>query len=111
MMMQKRGRPHGETSQVLLAGVSGGFPGVPPFRPTFRLARLDMCEIILEGTFKKTRTGFIKLCICILINVSTYLLPNSANNKIKLGNLGRLVPKDFIILRNRLIHISLDQDN
>ena len=31
-----------ETIQVLLAGVSGGFPGVLPFRPTFRLARL--CE-------------------------------------------------------------------
>ena len=29
-----------ETRQVLLAGVSGGFPGVLPFRPTFRLARL-----------------------------------------------------------------------
>ena len=39
----------GETSQVLLAGVSGGFPGVPPFRPTYRLARLDMSEIILKA--------------------------------------------------------------
>ena len=29
-----------ETRQVLLAGVSGGFPGVIPFRPTYRLARL-----------------------------------------------------------------------
>ena len=29
-----------ETSQVLLAGVSVGFPGVLPFRPTYRLARL-----------------------------------------------------------------------
>ena len=29
-----------ETRQVLLAGVSGGFPGVLPFRPTNRLARL-----------------------------------------------------------------------
>ena len=35
-----------ETSQVL----SGGFPGVLPFRPTYRLARLDMSEIILKGT-------------------------------------------------------------
>ena len=26
-----------ETRQVLLAGVSGGFPGVLPFRPTYRL--------------------------------------------------------------------------
>ena len=39
-----------EISQVLLAGVSGGFPGVLPFRPTYRLARLDMSEIILKGT-------------------------------------------------------------
>ena len=39
-----------ETSQVLLAGVSGGFTGVLPFRPTYRLARLDMSEIILKGT-------------------------------------------------------------
>ena len=37
-----------ETSQVLLAGVSGGFPGVLPFRPTYRLGRLDMSEIILK---------------------------------------------------------------
>ena len=29
-----------ETSQVLLAGVSGGFPWVLPFRPTYRLAGL-----------------------------------------------------------------------
>ena len=29
-----------ETSQVLLAGVSGGFPGVFLFRPTYPLARL-----------------------------------------------------------------------
>ena len=29
-----------ETSHVLHAGVSGGFPGVLPFRPTFQLARL-----------------------------------------------------------------------
>ena len=30
-----------ETIQVPLAGVSGGFPGVLPFRPTYRLARLN----------------------------------------------------------------------
>ena len=41
-----------ETNQVLLAGVSGGFPGVLPFRPTYRLARLDMSEIILQGDVK-----------------------------------------------------------
>ena len=29
-----------ETRQVLLAVVSGGFPGVLPFRPTYQLARL-----------------------------------------------------------------------
>ena len=29
-----------ETRQVLLAGESGGFPGVLQFRPTYRLARL-----------------------------------------------------------------------
>ena len=39
------------TSQVLLAEVSFGFPGVLPFRPTYRLARLDMSELILKGTF------------------------------------------------------------
>ena len=39
-----------ETSHDLLAGVPGGFPGVLPFRPTYRLARLDMSEIILKGT-------------------------------------------------------------
>ena len=39
-----------ETSQVLLVGVTGGFPGVLPFCPTYRLARLDMSEIILKGT-------------------------------------------------------------
>ena len=33
-----------ETSQVLLAGVSGGFPGVLPFRPTYRLSRLYECN-------------------------------------------------------------------
>ena len=38
-----------ETSQLLLAGVSGGFPRVLPFRPTYRLAPLDMNEIILKG--------------------------------------------------------------
>ena len=39
-----------EASQVLLAGVSGGFPGVLPFHPTYRLARLYTSEIILKGT-------------------------------------------------------------
>ena len=39
-----------ETSQVLLAGVSSGFPGVLSFHPTYQLARLYMSEIILKGT-------------------------------------------------------------
>ena len=39
-----------EASQVLLAGVSGGFPGVLPFRFTYFLVCLDMIEIILKGT-------------------------------------------------------------
>ena len=38
-----------ETSQVLFAGVLGGFHGVLPFGPTYRLAGLDMSEIILKG--------------------------------------------------------------
>ena len=38
-----------QTNIVLLAGVSGGFSEVLPFRPTYRLARLDMSEIILKG--------------------------------------------------------------
>ena len=42
-----------ETSQVLLAGVSGGFPGELPIRPTYRLAHLDMSEIILKGTLNR----------------------------------------------------------
>ena len=42
-----------ETSQVLLAGASGGFPGVLLFRPTYRLARLDISEIILNLIEKK----------------------------------------------------------
>ena len=38
-----------KTNQVLLEGVSGGFPGILPFRPT---DRLDMIEIIFKGTLK-----------------------------------------------------------
>ena len=41
---------HPTHPQVLLAGVSGGFPVVLSFRPTYRLARLVMSEIILKGT-------------------------------------------------------------
>ena len=39
-----------ETSQVLLAGVSGGFPGVLNVSPHLPIGRLDMSEIILKGT-------------------------------------------------------------
>ena len=42
-----------ETSQVLLAVVSGGFPRVLLFWPTYRLACLDMSEIILEGMLNR----------------------------------------------------------
>ena len=38
-----------ETSQVLLAGVSGGFPGVLPFGPPIDWL-VSMSEIILKGT-------------------------------------------------------------
>ena len=42
-----------ETSQVLLAGVSGGFPGVLPFCPTYRLARLyDRVATVLEKSLE-----------------------------------------------------------
>ena len=39
-----------ETRQVLLAGLSGGFPGLLPFRPTHRFWLVSMSEIILKGT-------------------------------------------------------------
>ena len=39
-----------ETSQVLLADVSGGFTGVLPFRPTYTDWPVSMSEIILKGT-------------------------------------------------------------
>ena len=53
-----------ETSQVLLAGVSGGFPGVLPFRSTYQLARLDMSEIILRLNQKK-KVKVLKLPFCL----------------------------------------------
>ena len=37
-----------ETRQVLLADVSGGFPGVLPFRPPYRLARLYECNNLVR---------------------------------------------------------------
>ena len=40
-----------ETSQVLLAGVSGGFPGVLPFRPPIDWL-VSMSEIILKWDIK-----------------------------------------------------------
>ena len=54
-----------ETRQVLLAGVSGGFPGYSPFAQTYPLARLDMSEIILKGTL-----NWIKKKNIIWTNVS-----------------------------------------
>ena len=39
------------TSQVLLADVPGGFPGILSFIPTYRLACLDVSEIILKGKY------------------------------------------------------------
>ena len=35
-------------SAHMLAGMSGGFPGVLPFCPTYRLACLDMSEVIMK---------------------------------------------------------------
>ena len=64
-----------ETSHVLLAGVSGGFPGVLPFRPTFRLARLDISEIILKGalTEKNNRKVIMAhLSYVVLIDLLTH---------------------------------------
>ena len=43
-----------ETSQVLLAGVSGGFPGVLPFRPPIDWL-VSMSEIILKGTLNRIK--------------------------------------------------------
>ena len=43
-----------ETSQVLLAGVSGGFPGVLPFRPPMDWL-VSMSEIILKGTLNRIK--------------------------------------------------------
>ena len=42
-------------SPALATGVSGDFPGVLPFCPTYRLALLDMSEIILKGTESKKK--------------------------------------------------------
>ena len=42
-----------ETSQVLLADVFGSFSEVLLFRPAYRLACLDISEIILKGNKKK----------------------------------------------------------
>ena len=52
-----------ETSQVLLEGVSGGFPGILPFRPTYRLIRLDMSEIILKGPLNGIKKIVIDLVL------------------------------------------------
>ena len=49
-----------ETSQVLLAGVSGGFPGVLPFRPPIDWL-VSMSEIILKGTLNRIKKKKKKL--------------------------------------------------
>ena len=54
-----------ETSQVLLAGVSGGFPGVLPFRPPIDWL-VSMSEIILKGTLnfiKKKKKLYTENCV------------------------------------------------
>ena len=66
-----------ETSQVLLVGVSGGFPGVLPFRPTYPLARLDMSERDVRLNKKQDKknnalTRFYSLslrCLTILVGL------------------------------------------
>ena len=45
-----------ETSQVLLAAVSGGFHGVLPFRPTYGFALLDMSEDVKLNKKKNLHT-------------------------------------------------------
>ena len=45
-----------ETSQVLLAGVSGGFPGVLLFPPTYRLACLYERDIKLNQKKKEKKS-------------------------------------------------------
>ena len=65
-----------ETNQVLLAGVSGGCSEVLPFRPTYRLARLDMSEIILKETLnlinnnkkkQSTKIGYVVTWLGLLL--------------------------------------------
>ena len=58
------------TSQVLLAGVPGGFPeGYPVFTPSYWLARLIWAEIILKGTL-----SWIKKYTEQKLNRRTYVL-------------------------------------
>ena len=59
-----------ETSQVLLVGVPGCFPGVLPFRPTYRLARLyewNNLERDIKLNKKTTKklwyTSFLIFCL------------------------------------------------
>ena len=67
-----------ETSQVLLASVSGGFPGVLPFRPTYRLARLGMSEIIFKGTLNSIKKK-LRVFLC-LISASPSPISNFSSN-------------------------------
>ena len=52
-----------ETSHVLLGGVSGGFPGLLPFRPTFRLARLEKSEIIYAVSHKVSEGSLLRVVL------------------------------------------------
>ena len=61
------------TSQVLLAGESGGFPGVLPFRPTYRLARLDMSEIILKWTLNREKKHYLAYSVVVFLILTTLL--------------------------------------
>ena len=56
-----------ETSQVLLAGVSGGFPGVLPFAPPIDWL-VSISEIILKGTNKKI-VIYSGCCVILLLFV------------------------------------------
>ena len=63
-----------ETSQVLLAGVSGGFPGILPFRTTYRLARLYECNN-LERDIKLNQKRILQRMTChsLLLYTVTFL--------------------------------------
>ena len=92
-----------ETSQVLLAGVSGSFPVVLPFRPTYRLARLNMSEIILKGTLNQIqKKKHVTKAIIFIIFVLLTFFPVS---RIYVGD-GLKIKLCFrlLFLRERWVH-------